>query len=104
MDRHGDYFQSRGKDRDSLKTVAYYGGDTNCDVDIGHATRVALLGATFLTVPHKPENRLDKLWASLTDWSFVGSDEEPRRQLVKLASSAWRVVLSSAAHVNFLGR
>ena len=33
-----DYFQARGKDRDSLKTVAYYGGDTNCDVDIGNAT------------------------------------------------------------------
>jgi hypothetical protein len=27
-----DYFQSRGKDRDSLKVVGYYGGDTDCDV------------------------------------------------------------------------
>ncbi len=33
-----DYFQGRGKDRDSLRTVAYYGGDTECDVDIGDAT------------------------------------------------------------------
>lgn len=28
----------RGKERDTLKTVAYYGGDTKCDVDIGNAT------------------------------------------------------------------
>lgn len=143
-----------------MKTVAYYEHDTNCDVDIGNASkntrirtiaaalanriysdhtskgqsveivahsmgglisRVALLGSakgwkgfphtelkvddivtlatphkgisdpnkydsvqwdsmvpgsTFMTVLHEPANRLSKLWASGTDWSFVGSDED----------------------------
>lgn len=155
-----DYFQDRGKDRDSLKTVAYYGGDSDCDIDIGNATtgtrikhvaaalanriyadhtskgesveivahsmgglisRVALLGSAkgwegfpdaklkvddivtlatphkgitdkdkydsvqwdsmvwgseFMTVLHESANRLDQDWASGTDWSFVGSDED----------------------------
>ncbi|MBK1783187.1 esterase/lipase family protein [Prauserella cavernicola] len=155
-----DYFEKQGKSRSSMKTVAYYGGDTNCDVDLGAGTtstrikkvaaslanriyedhtskgesveivahsmgglvsRVAILGSAkgwegfppgplkvsdvvtlatphkgildtdkydstqwdsmnpdsyFMEVLHKKENQLDQKWASGTDWSFVGSDED----------------------------
>jgi pimeloyl-ACP methyl ester carboxylesterase len=33
-------------------------------------------GSTFMDVLHAPENRLSEDWASGTDWSFVGSDED----------------------------
>jgi len=33
-------------------------------------------GSEFMTVLHAPENRLSQDWASGTDWSFVGSDED----------------------------
>ncbi len=45
-----DYFQKQGKDRDSLKTVAYYEDDSKCDVDVGNAdtdTRIKHVAAAF---------------------------------------------------------
>jgi len=155
-----DYFEAQGRDRSSMKTVGYYGGDTNCDTDLGDGstdtrikrvaaefanyiydnhtskdqsvdvvahsmgglvTRVAMLGSakgwegfpkaklkvgdiatlatphqgiiepekyqstqwdsmipgsTFLETLQAPENQLDQEWASGTDWSFVGSQED----------------------------
>ncbi len=32
--------------------------------------------STFMSVLHAPANRLNQSWASGTDWSFVGSDED----------------------------
>jgi hypothetical protein len=45
-----DHFRKQGHDRDSLKTVAYYKGDSNCDVDVGNAdtsTRIKHVAAAF---------------------------------------------------------
>jgi pimeloyl-ACP methyl ester carboxylesterase len=45
-----DYFRQQGKDRGSLKTVAYYKGDSRCDVDVANATtdtRIKHVAAAF---------------------------------------------------------
>jgi pimeloyl-ACP methyl ester carboxylesterase len=45
-----DHFVKQGRDKDSLKTVAYYRNDTKCDVDVADATtdtRIKHVAAAF---------------------------------------------------------
>ena len=57
-----DYFQERGKDRDSLRTVAYYSGDKECDVDIANAstdTRIKHIAAALANRIHSEDESVE---------------------------------------------